>query len=88
MGVIELEDKNLLAAFLRRHVRSHAYELGDLDEFDWPYPGTWFVPRMLATNRYVGIRENGRLVCVAGVYVHSPTWGVAALGNVATLPEL
>jgi predicted GNAT family acetyltransferase len=36
----------------------------------------------------VGFRENGRLVCVAGVHVHSPTWGVAALGNVATLPEL
>jgi ribosomal protein S18 acetylase RimI-like enzyme len=202
MGVVELEDKNDLAAFLRRNVRTHVYELGDLDEFDWPftrwfgwehdgrleqvvllysepavpvllaiadeplaamedllraiqaelpsalyihatapvlaalaeryaiegaephlklalgsidrlasfavpiellgvsdlveieafygaaYPGTWFVSRMLATNRYVGIRENGRLVCVAGVHVHSPTWGVAALGNVATLPEL
>ena len=25
--------------------------------------------------------------CVAGVHVHSPTWGVAALGNVATLTE-
>jgi ribosomal protein S18 acetylase RimI-like enzyme len=202
MGVIELEDKKVLAAFLRRNICSHVYELGDLDEFDWPYtrwfgweragrleqvvllysepavpvliaiadepvaamekllrairaelpsalyihgtaavlaalteryaiegaephlklalgvtdrlasfavpvdllgasdlveietfygaayPGTWFVPRMLATNRYVGIRENGRLVCVAGVHVHSPAWGVAALGNVATLPEL
>ena len=26
------------------------------------------------------------LVCVAGVHVWSPTWRVAALGNVATLP--
>ena len=43
---------------------------------------------MLATGRYLGIRHDGRLVCVAGVHVHSPTWGVAALGNVATLPEL
>ena len=43
---------------------------------------------MLATGRYVGVRDDGRLVCVAGVHVHSPTWGVAALGNVATLPEL
>ena len=202
MGVVELEDKDDLAAFLRRNVRTHVYELGDLDEFDWPftrwfgweragqleqvvllysepsvpvllaiadeplapmgellraiqaelpaalyahatapvlsvlgqryaiegsephlklaldrtdrlasfsvpveplgdhdlaeieafyrtaYPGTWFVPRMLETNRYVGIRESGRLVCIAGVHVHSPTWRVAALGNVATLPEL
>lgn len=52
------------------------------------YPGTWFVPRMLATGRYVGVRRGSRLACVAGVHVHSPTWRVAALGNVATLPEL
>ena len=201
MGVVELEDKEEIAAFLRRNARAHVYELGDLDDFDWPYtrwfgwerggrleqvvllyseptvpvllaiadepfgamedllravsaelptalyvhataplldalaeryaiegaephlklalgraelldlfavpveilgaadlaeieafygaayPGTWFVPRMLATDRYVGIRENGRLACVAGVHLHSPTWRVAALGNVATLPE-
>jgi len=202
MGVVELEDKDEIAAFLRRNARAHVYELGDLDEFDWPftrwfgwerdgrleqllllytepavpvllaiaeeplgtmedllravrdalppalyahataplldtlaeryaiegaephlklalgrddlltalavpvellgvadladiaafyrasYPRTWFVPRMLTTDRYVGIRQNGRLVCVAGVHVHSRTWGVAALGNVATLPEM
>ncbi|MFN0155718.1 MAG: GNAT family N-acetyltransferase, partial [Gaiella sp.] len=27
------------------------------------YPGTWFEPRMLETNRYLGIREDGRLLC-------------------------
>ena len=42
---------------------------------------------MLETRRYVGIRVRGELVCVAGVHVWSPTWRVAALGNVATLPE-
>ena len=52
------------------------------------YPGTWFEPRQLATGRYVGIRQAGRLVCVAGVHVYSPSWGVAALGNVATLPAV
>jgi ribosomal protein S18 acetylase RimI-like enzyme len=52
------------------------------------YPGTWFEPRQLATCRYVGIRQQGRLACVAGVHVYSRTWGVAALGNVATLPAL
>ena len=51
------------------------------------YPGTWFQARMLETGRYVGIRRDGALVCVAGVHVWSPTWRVAALGNVATLPE-
>lgn len=202
MAVVELENKREIAAFLRRNARAHVYELGDLDDFDWPhtrwfgwerdgrleqiallytepavpvllaiaekplvamedllrtirdslppvlyvhvtaplldtlaerctiegaephlklvlartdrladhavpvevlgpadlddietfyaaaYPGTWFAPRMLATDRYVGIRQKERLACVAGVHVHSPTWRVAALGNVATLPEL
>jgi ribosomal protein S18 acetylase RimI-like enzyme len=62
----------------------------DLDDltalYDEAYPGTWFEPRQLATGRYVGIRRSGRLECVAGVHVYSPAWGVAALGNVATLP--
>lgn len=51
------------------------------------YPGTWFQARMLETGRYAGIRRDGRLACVAGVHVWSPRWRVAALGNVATLPE-
>ncbi len=65
---------------------------GDLTELEElyrvAYPSTWFTSRMLATDRYVGIRHDGRLACVAGVHVYSPTWGVAALGNVATLPDL
>jgi predicted GNAT family acetyltransferase len=65
---------------------------GDLLELDElyraAYPETWFTPRMLQTGRYVAIRHDGRLASVAGVHVYSPTWGVAALGNVATLPEL
>jgi ribosomal protein S18 acetylase RimI-like enzyme len=64
---------------------------GDLDEvldfYERAYPGTWFEPRMLETQRYVGIRGPAGLVCVAGVHVWSPAWRVAALGNVATLPE-
>ncbi|HEY7177822.1 MAG TPA: GNAT family N-acetyltransferase [Gaiella sp.] len=50
------------------------------------YPGTWFQARMLETGRYVGVRRDGELVCVAGVHVWSPVWRVAALGNVATVP--
>ncbi|MEO5634060.1 GNAT family N-acetyltransferase [Gaiella sp.] len=202
MPAVALDDREQIAGFLRRNPRAHAYELGDLDDFEWPhtvwfgwesagrleqvtllytepripvliaiaeppqrsmgellaaitwslpsvlythatpglldtlaeryviedaephlrfalertdlldrhaleteiltpeeldevrafytkaYPGTWFVPRMLTTGRYVGVRENGLLACIAGVHVHSPTWRVAALGNVATLPEL
>ena len=51
------------------------------------YPGNWFDPRMLDTGQYVGIREAGDLVAVAGVHVWSPTWRVAALGNVTTHPR-
>jgi GNAT superfamily N-acetyltransferase len=51
------------------------------------YPGTWFQPRMLETDRYVGIRRGDDLACVAGVHVWSPEWRVACLGNVATLRE-
>jgi RimJ/RimL family protein N-acetyltransferase len=51
------------------------------------YPSNWFDPRMLATNRYYGVRVDDRLVAVAGVHVYSPRYRVAALGNVATLPS-
>lgn len=55
--------------------------------YEESYPGNWFDPRMLATNQYFGIRENGRLVSIAGVHVYSPHYRVAALGNITTLPQ-
>jgi len=51
------------------------------------YPGNWFDPRMLETGRYVGLRERGELVSVAGVHVYSRERRAAALGNVATHPS-
>ena len=51
------------------------------------YPGNWFDPRMLATGQYFGLHDGGQLRCVAGVHVHSPRHGVAALGNVTTDPD-
>ncbi|MFJ8627834.1 GNAT family N-acetyltransferase [Kitasatospora sp. NPDC093550] len=51
------------------------------------YPEAWFDPRMLSGGGYVGVRENGRLLAVAGVHVHSPVQRVAVLGNVATHPD-
>ncbi|MFJ8579722.1 GNAT family N-acetyltransferase [Micromonospora sp. NPDC093277] len=59
-----------------------------LDLYAAAYPGNWFDPRMLDTGRYVGIRDGGDLVAVAGVHVWSPTWRVAALGNVTTHPRV
>jgi ribosomal protein S18 acetylase RimI-like enzyme len=51
------------------------------------YPGNWFDARMLATGQYFGVRQQGELMCVAGVHVFSPRYGVAALGNVTTDPR-
>jgi GNAT superfamily N-acetyltransferase len=71
---------------------SAAVRLGqqDLDElvrlYDQSYPGNWFDPRMLQTGQYFGLRENRRLVSVAGVHVYSERYRVAAVGNVVTHP--
>lgn len=52
------------------------------------YPGNWFDPRMLETGHYYGVRRGGRLLSVGGVHVYSERHRVAALGNIATLPEV
>ena len=51
------------------------------------YPGNWFDPRMLETGHYYGVREDSKLVGVAGVHVYSAKYRVAALGNVTTHPH-
>jgi GNAT superfamily N-acetyltransferase len=51
------------------------------------YPGNWFDPRILETNKFFGIKENGWLISIAGVHVYSQEYKVAALGNITTLPE-
>jgi ribosomal protein S18 acetylase RimI-like enzyme len=50
------------------------------------YPGNWFDARMVETGQYVGIREEGKLVSVAGIHVYSPVYKIAALGNITTHP--
>ncbi len=49
-------------------------------------PNHAFEPRMLATEQFLGIRKNGKLVSAGGVHVYSPTYRVAALGNIVTHP--
>jgi ribosomal protein S18 acetylase RimI-like enzyme len=51
------------------------------------YPETWFELHMLRTGLYFGLRDGGKLVSIAGVHVHSPTYRVAALGNITTHPH-
>ena len=37
MAVVELHGRDEIAAFFGCNPRAHAYELGDLDDFDWPH---------------------------------------------------
>src|SRR5262249_53965022 len=63
----------------------------DTDELKALYkvsnPEAWFDTRILETGCYYGIRQDNRLVSVAGVHVYSPTFRAAALGNVVTHPD-
>ncbi|MCI0396657.1 MAG: GNAT family N-acetyltransferase [Chloroflexi bacterium] len=70
-----------------RAARLSAADLPAVQElYQASYPGNWFDARMLDTNHYYGVWEEGRLVSIAGVHVYSPTYGVAALGNITTHP--
>ncbi|MCM1973493.1 GNAT family N-acetyltransferase [Streptomyces sp. G1] len=59
-----------------------------LELFEQAYPGNWFDDRMLDTGQYLGARQAGQLVAVAGVHVHSAPYRVAAIGNVTTHPRV
>ena len=84
-----LTDPARLAAVVPAGVVLGAGDLPALRRlYEVAYPGNWFDPRMVDTGQYVGVRDGAELVAVAGVQVFSPTYGVAALGNVATHPRL
>ena len=70
----------------RRPVPADADDLRAL--YEASYPGNWFVPRMLETGCYYGVRRGSALVSVAGVHVYSRRYKVAALGNVTTRPDV
>lgn len=63
----------------------HEKELREL--YARSYPGNYFDPHMLASNRYLGWFEKNRLAAVAGVHVHSDEYEVAVLGNITTDPD-
>ncbi|MFZ5950625.1 MAG: GNAT family N-acetyltransferase [Candidatus Rifleibacteriota bacterium] len=48
------------------------------------YPGNWFDPRMLESDRYFGIFSGDELISIAGIHVYSKKYRVAALGNITT----
>lgn len=51
--------------------------------------GEWvfFLPECLAAGHYYGVREQGRLVAIAGTILASPRYNIAALGSVFTHPD-
>src|SRR5208337_5518776 len=51
--------------------------------------GEWvlFLPQPLAAGHFHGVRENGRLIAVAGTHLASPRYDIAALGTVFTHPD-
>ena len=51
------------------------------------YPDNAYDASLLATGWFRGLRLEGRLVSAAGVHVYSAQYRVAAIGNVATLPQ-
>lgn len=69
-----------------RFDKSHHDELASF--YNEAYPGNWFDVRMLETGHYYGIRSNTKIAAVAGVHVYSAQYKVAALGNIATHPDM
>lgn len=41
MNIVNVQDRGQIANFLRQDVERYLYELGDLDDFFWPYT-TWY----------------------------------------------
>jgi ribosomal protein S18 acetylase RimI-like enzyme len=63
-------------------------ELDEVEElYKISYQGNAFDPRMLQTSQYVGFRKQNKLLCIGGVHVYSPTYEVAAIGNITTHPD-
>ena len=72
-------------------VETRSLTVNDLRELRTFYKaaneGHWFTDEMLSHGSYFGAYRNGVLKAVAGTHILSRSVGVAALGNIATLPE-
>ncbi len=65
--------------------RADADELGEL--YRECGMDAWFRPEHLDRALHVGLRHSGRLCAAATLHVRSVTYGVAAIGGVATHPD-
>jgi ribosomal protein S18 acetylase RimI-like enzyme len=61
-------------------------DLETIDTFYTAYPASTFNADQLASAPFFGVREGGMLVAAAGVHVVAPRFGIAAVGNIFTLP--
>lgn len=62
--------------------------LKELEElYHQSYPDNAFNPHMLETNYFYGIKQDEKLLSVAGVHVYSQQYKVAALGSITTHPQ-
>ena len=88
-----IRDRGLTARQLQPATPTYTVETlamrdtGDIIDLYQYYPDNFFEPAQLATGHYYGVRQQGRLVAVAGVHVFAPSSGVACLGNIVTHPE-
>jgi len=51
------------------------------------YPEGYFVPFMLKSGKYFGVKVDKKIVSVAGVHVFSSLYNIAVLGNITTHPN-
>lgn len=51
------------------------------------YPEGYFVPYMLKSGKYYGVKVDNKIVSVAGVHVFSSLYNIAVLGNITTHPN-
>ena len=51
------------------------------------YPEGYFIPYMLKSGKYYGVKVDKKIVSVAGVHVFSSFYNIAVLGNITTHPN-
>lgn len=77
---IKIDDKNIRKLLID--------DIHQIEEFyHEAYPANWFDKRIIETEQYYGYFDGEKLVGVAGIHVYSKEFKVAALGNIATMPE-
>ena len=67
-------------------IRLVPHQAGQITELYTLGGGVAFSPEQIERGVFYGILEHDRLIAVAGTHVISPTYGVAAVGNVFTHP--